>query len=460
MVPLEVITFDNFANCEAELRSLNERTQNKNPFLNIDWLKLWWEHFYGTKSLHIILFRKGNEAIGFAPFYRVTTPVLGMPEFRLLGDGYSSYLDMVCLAGYEEPLMDALFTYFKAIQPAAVVQFNDINDRFSRFFEPLFRKVSGEIHPASFFKLYPCPLANMQGGWDSFYKTQRNSDSRYKLRKVERRLVKFGELRFREVIDPADLARLFPKLEHIHRTRFRETENLLFKGEKLLFLQAALKQMSKLPVTLFITELDRVPLAFLIGFKMGDVFIAHNQAFDPAFSLLFLGQIQLRQIMERKSGEGFQYFDFSKGGGVYKWKWSNDETTNYLFRYGFNLNIIGYLYYRILNAFLNLKLYLREKGYNVRIKKWIARIRQGNIFKSKEREVKIEDITDLTNINLSNLSPWSYSIIQNLPTEVRTSIIETIIKAKHDISKIDNSSDLREIMLVFGDGNYAYRLRY
>jgi len=457
---IETEVHTRFESCEAELRELINHSLNNNPFLTLDWLKLWWAHFGQDRNLHLLLFRQGEHLVGFAPFYRVDRPMFHLSEYRFLGHETSNYLDIVCLPGFEEAVVDSLLAHFSTMSTPSIVHLHDINDRFSQCYASLSRKLSEDGWYASVFKLYPCPMAHLGDDWDTFFQHQRSRKSRKNLRRSERQLSQIGSWCFREVTDPSEFSCLFPQMERLHAERFRETINPLLTGSNRDFLFSALRQLVASQISLSVIELDGVLVSFLIGFKMGDVFVDYAPAFDPALASFSLGQIHLMQLMKKKLDEGFKYFDFSKGEAPYKRWWSNKETTNYLFLLGFNLGSLGLLYIKWLELTLRIILAIREKGYNKRIKQWVGMLQNRTLLARRKSRVRIQEIQESSIDSTSPSFPWSYQRIQGLPVEARKAIVERVIKLDPRSVKVSLDSERRTGKLLSDNGNTDYLIRY
>jgi CelD/BcsL family acetyltransferase involved in cellulose biosynthesis len=449
-----------FESCEAEVQQFLERSQNNNPFLTLDWLKLWWNHFGQGKDLYLLLFRQGGQIIGFAPFYRVRRPVLGVSDYYFVGHGISNYFDIASVSGREEEIVNTLFYHFGTQPTSSIAHFHDINDRFSRCYGPLCRKLTGDGFYASVFKLYPCPIACLGNDWDAYFGQQRSKKSRYNLVRSGRRLSQIGSWRFREVTDTSELTHLLPQLERLHAERFSETINPLFSAKRRDFFFSALGQFLGSQMSLSVIELEDTVISFLIGFKMGDVFIDYAPAFDPALESFSPGQIHLMWLMKHKLEEGFKYFDFSKGEAAYKRWWSNDETTNYLFRFGFNLNGAGLLYIQVLDLGARSILFMRTKGYNKQIKGWFGSLRNGMLSACRRSRVQIQEI-ERSAINPSFPAfDWSYQQIRGLPAQARGAIVDCLVKMGTDRPKIGVDPDRRTAVLVPGNGRTGYWIHY
>ncbi len=454
---MEVIIYEYFDECEDILRDLENRAQNNNPFLSVDWLKLWWEHFGRDKSLYIMIIVDNGDPIGFAPFYLIRNSRI--KSFHLIGSGFSSYLDMNCVTGYEHKMLESIFLHFKSSGTAVLINFHDINDRFSKFFPAIIDNLKMSGSHVSSFQLYPCPLAALGDNWNNFLKKVRSKKSRSNLKRSDRLLSKLGNLKFREITNTDELNNIVPDLKLIHNDRFKETVNPLFKCEKGLFLIDVLKQMLFSRISLSVLELDSEPISFIIGFKMGDVFIDFAPAFDPAFKFYSLGHIHLMRLMENKCDEGFRYFDFSKGEGDYKRQWSNDETNSYLFRFGLNLNRLDNWYLKAMDYLFKLFIFLRERGINNKIKHLIVKLSKWTLF-NKEKKIKLIRRPLKPEFLTQDLPRFSYQVIRDLPIEVRKAIFGIGMKENITLMRIILQPELRRLNLFDTEKEEEYLIRY
>ncbi|MBI3919980.1 MAG: GNAT family N-acetyltransferase, partial [Armatimonadetes bacterium] len=405
-----------FEDCEPELRDLYEQAGCVNPFLSFDWLRLWWEHFGRGRPLSLLLFREGRELVGWVPLYRRYSRLPGVWEYHFVGSGvFSNYLDLVCLPGFEQSVARSLLDHFEGSRGSSLLHLRDLNDRFSRCFDSLKQALARVTCRVSIFKLYPCPMASLGDSWPDFLRQQRDKKSRYNLRRSEKQLSSLGQWRFREIGEPEEARQLMPQLERLQEERFQETVHPLLLEESRSFLRQALPQGVGSSLSLSVLELDEVPVSFLIGFRMGEVFVDYAPAFDPALAALSAGHVHLVHLIEKKMGEGFRYFDFSKGEADYKRWWSNEETTNYLFRLGFHLNPRSRLYAALLDALFRLLLRLRERGINARLKRWAARLTNLTKARGGARRVEALRMDTAARESSSTLKPWSYQLVRDLP---------------------------------------------
>lgn len=446
-----------FSQCYERLCNLAQRLKHPNPFLRPEWLALWWQFFGRGKSLYLIFSRYNDEDIGYAPFYKVDHPIMGLTEFRLLGDNVASYLDWVCEPGLEEQMVEAVFEHFDQQNNGVIIHLKDINDLFSRFF-PFFNKKLECYSNGVKIPLYPCPLIEINMKWEDFIIYQRKSRTRSNLKRKDKMLFKLGKVNYKEINNNEDIVPIYRIIQKIHKERFRNTINPLFRGVHREFWRAALEIMIPDHILLSLIEIDGYPISFIIGFKMGDVFIYYAPAFDPAFSSVSLGQVHLIYLMKRKFNENYRIFDFSKGEADYKRLWATGESQNYLLRFVFNLSKTGFLYEKLLNSRSNIKVFLRKSGISNIIKKKLAQFMGfNNLYK---KTINIKEIPDNKYDKSLKLESWSYKSISYLPIEVREAIIKFVLKCDTKNLKIGINNNDREIYLFAGEKSPLYRIKY
>jgi len=462
METLDIDIYDNFQDCEAHLQYLIELTRNNNPFLSLEWLKLWWEYFGNSKQLYIFIFRHKDILVGFAPFYRVYQPLLGLYQYHLVGSGFSSYLDLVCLPGYEVSLIKSLFSYFKTKGHAAIVYFRDINNRFSHLFIPILDSTKEKDIKATLHKLDVCPLAILGDKWEKYFSQQRDGKSRYKLKKYNQLLSQLGEVKIRDVTDPSEFIMLLPDIERLHKERFKGKGLTLFTEERLPFLIAVLHNLLGKQASVSILELDGTLVSFLIGFNMGETYIDFAKAFDPAFASLRLGQVHLRHLIERKMKAKITCFDFSKGDYSYKREWSNDETATFLFRFGINISKLRFWWSTLL---FNIIFYQKRLTLHCRrevTKYWKKLFRKVENFLSlKKKKLYVQEIfINDANIDYGRIQRRSHNVIKNIPPHIRRDIIEFILNSDKELPWIILQKSQKSIVFISEDLSSGYRLSF
>ncbi len=459
-----VKVFDNFSVCEETMRGVLERSGNFNPFVSVEWLKLWWSHYGREKSsIYIIIFEDNDRAVGFVPLYKIRHRLLRLNEFRLIGAPQASYLDLVCDPGLEPSAIRALIQHFNSLPTPSILQVSDVNSRFSRCFDALQEAVKSGHVTGEIFELYPCPYASIESGWDDFFSRQRDRKSRYNLRRSEKQLSKHGGVLFRELLAPAEIAEIFPKLIRIHSERFGSTLNPLFNQKNRRFFQSALQQLVGNGASVSVIELDNSPISFLIGFKMGLVFVDYAPAFDPAFDKLSLGNIHLMKLIEAKAKEGCEIFDFSKGEAKYKRWWAAEQSLSYLFLLSFNPNLGAKVLVTFYRTRLRLILWLRNRGYNQKLKQLFGTARRFFRGNPKRSNVSISKLPKGELYGASGPSksiPWSYSTVYALPLTIRRVIVDQISSYIEQGASLDLSYAENAVVIIPGREDYVYCVRY
>jgi CelD/BcsL family acetyltransferase involved in cellulose biosynthesis len=387
------------------------------------WLSLWWEHFGRGKELYLVTFFHGGKAVGLAPLYRAAKRRILSVHYHLLGNGLASYLDVLALPGWETAVLESLLSHFAAQPRPVTLHLADLNDRYSRSYAAASELAGASPGSAKRFHLYTCPRAELPGDWQAYLTAQRDRKSRHNLARAERQLSGVGQWSIR-VAGPEEIARLWPDIHRIHKERFQGTVNRLFAGGRDAFLLSELVKPGS-ALTLSILELDGVPVSFYLGFAFGDTFIDFAPAFDPALAPVSLGQIHLKHLIQTKLGQGFRYFDFSKGDAPYKRWWSNSETNSYLFLFRFHAPALEEWW---LDRLYETALAMRHAGYNARIKAFCGRLRSALHFEAWRSKVAIRPSNGRVVPAGLDRVPWSYRQIRTLPLAVRKAIMHAALR--------------------------------
>lgn len=202
---LEVVTgFDRFLRLEEEWNDAVERAAVPHPFLTHEWFRTWWECFGGgSRSLHILVVRRGGEVIAIAPLLRERRRVYGVPvrTLDLMHNDQTPRADVI-VAG---PQAEAYQTLWDALQAQRrdwdVLQFSRVPAE-SPTHAALGAFAADSHLPAGTWSGDVSPYLPLTGTWDS-YLASLSSKFRSNLRNRLTRLTKVGEPRL-EVIENAE----------------------------------------------------------------------------------------------------------------------------------------------------------------------------------------------------------------------------------------------------------------
>jgi CelD/BcsL family acetyltransferase involved in cellulose biosynthesis len=420
---LSVHEYNDFEYCEKELNDFIVKNHVVNPFVKIEWLKTWWRHYGSGKTLQILFVREGSETIGFAPLYYNEISQKKIREYRFLGHRKGNYLGFCAKLGMDREVFDSVIGYLEETHLPTILTLIDVNSS-SSFYKMLEDPEIAESSRYHKYSLYPCPFTQLDQNWETFFKkTITQGKKRTELRKFERKLAALGSLEFETIENPQTLNQVFPYIEQIHNSRFNRTINRSLEDESKNFILDICNELLNKGLNLTVLKLCGIPVSFILGFEMENMFIDYIPAFNPVFSKFSLGHVHLIKLMQLLIEKGIRIFDFSKGEEIYKRKWSTHESWNYSYLFHLNATFLSSLVYFLIRIRTRLILWARRKGYGKRFKYFIACFR--NIkFKKKEKRIYKIEVQSTIGKGEITIFDFSYSIIKHLPNPVKQFLVE------------------------------------
>ena len=268
------------------------------------------------------------------------------------------------------------------------------------------------------------------------------------MRKFERKLIALGKI---EVIhiDTLELwekwKHLFSSLVAIHAERFYGVyipHDLCLHKNAEYYYDMFESLIAEKRAFLSIMLLEGETISFLYAVVSDSIIMDWMPAFDPAFSKYSLGTVHLMKIFQYVCGnDRYKIFDFSKGGGVYKYRWADEKTDNYAFVRRFSQSPIAIVQQVILYNSLLFKSYLRKKGILNRIKKILSFIKTPKK-KLDDKGVEIIyydslDFVPIIKTPENQILPFRYSIIKDLSIENKKLILDMIYVGRKILIEVD-----------------------
>jgi CelD/BcsL family acetyltransferase involved in cellulose biosynthesis len=172
-------------------------------------------------------------------------------------------------------------------------------------------------------------VANLDGDWEAFYAAKRSSSTRKRERRQLKHLAEYGEIRFVDVQDRADIARTLETLISQKSRSFARmgVEDIFARpGYREFFLDiatdlnvSALTHVSRLDV-------GATTAATNLGLRFRDCYyLVLSSYHDGEFSRFGPGRAHLHELLRHAIERGFQRFDFTVGDEPYKRDWSDTE---------------------------------------------------------------------------------------------------------------------------------------
>jgi CelD/BcsL family acetyltransferase involved in cellulose biosynthesis len=442
---MKIKIWTSFAECEQTIRPFLE-SQKQSPFLNFDWLQMYWKHYCELSSMKLLLTGvfDGEKLITMAPL-NAQKRLFGVWEIGILGDGYSDYLGFAGETNSKilQAIIDELECQFSNI----LFKFNDISEN-----NPL----SKVLEEQTFLKrhtsipLFACPY------WDMAIATQKKiSSSRKKfqsrIRGSLRKLENLGN--FECVVLDFDKDRdtaleMFTKLFSLHKIRHHGTMNAWLKPENLNFLKDFIQNSVESNIIAFISLLDGNPIVFELGFRQNGIFILYIPAFHPAFARFRLGHVNRYLSFQHCEKMGIQVYDFSKGDRPDKRYWSNGIKSNYIHLFINKVTPANIFLLLKTSIILRAKVWSREKGINHRVKQNLGFL--AKLFrKNKPENINHGKVQESSQVEGEN--PFRFEQVSDLPMKDQLAVMDFIFQ--HGNKEKITCQRFSNYLLLNGEGS-------
>lgn len=307
-----------------------------NPHTSSAWLEAWWRAFGSKHALHIGMFWRGAQLVGYAPLMVTRGRFLGVPHraLRFIGDGISDYADV--FSRDDDPAV-------KAEMVRTIVDdwaWDDLS----------LCNVRGESSTIVAFEAHDavdagrclrrvcrdeqCPYIDLRGmTFENYYKSL-SRNHRRELQKRRHKLAALGDWRLD--FEPAvPAAALFDEFQRLHRERSQEMAWASvfdlpgFRGMFTTLLDTRTPSLSVLCSTL---RHGDALMSYTLGFVANNIYYHWNIAFDRAYEAIAPNKVHHQFLIEECFRRGYSEFDFMRGGYEYKFKWTDSARDNYRVR--------------------------------------------------------------------------------------------------------------------------------
>jgi CelD/BcsL family acetyltransferase involved in cellulose biosynthesis len=293
-----------------EWRRLAHRAGN--PFGTWEWASTWWRHRGGDREQRILGCRRADGSLaGVLPLYfSASRPVRTL---RFAGHGPADQLGPVCEPGDREAVARA---------------FRHSLSHTNEWDVCVMERLSGaEGWPALIegkqTRREACPTMTLPaGGWEAFLGS-RSAHFRQQVRRLERKLVREQDLRFRLAADPDRLDRDMDTLFTLHQARWGETTDFL--RDKPFHHDLAREALAAGWLRLWIAELNGAPAAAWYGFRLGGADWSYQQGRDPAWEHGRIGFVMIMHTIRDALEDGIPEYRFLVGAEGYKYRLAERE---------------------------------------------------------------------------------------------------------------------------------------
>lgn len=315
-----------FLALEPEWDELLQDSANNNLFFTWDWVTTWLHWFGDDYDLWVITARQTDNGrlSAVAPLMthrKKQSGVLPYRELLFLGSNQTApdHLDFIVRKGMETAVSSALATYiwnkrdqWDVLHLDSAVSTGMAVTELSRLAPPQWQQ-SEEII---------CPFTPLPATWEEF-QAQLGRNTRYNLRRYDRKLGEIGDAKYSQLADPADLPAALASLRRMHIIT-REGDSVTeYWNERVISFQQDLseKMLANNLLRFYRLQLDDADIAVVYAFLYNDKLYYYMTGYDQEWSRYGPGRQVIGHTIRSCIAEGATEIDFLRGEEGYKFAW-------------------------------------------------------------------------------------------------------------------------------------------
>jgi len=309
-------------------------------FQSFEWLRAWWRHFGGSRSLDCVVFRDRGVLVGIAPMLREQVRVLGIPIVRrlqFLGVGLSDYLDVLILPGYEEFVLNHLIQELLSTgNEWDVLDLEDVRETsvLVKRFPVMLEEAGIGAYP---YQFNVCPRLTLSDSWEGLLH-HLGPNTRQNIRRKLRRLKEHG-MQVEVLACPADnIDQGIETFSEIHRKRWTSLGHpSAFDNPAVrLFHTDVARAFSRRGwLRLYLLKVNGEYVATSLNFNFHHTMYMYQcNAYASREIMRLSPGTTLRAVTMKKGiAEGMRVFDFLRGDETYKVReWKGVPEKNWMIR--------------------------------------------------------------------------------------------------------------------------------
>ncbi|HEX8121470.1 MAG TPA: GNAT family N-acetyltransferase [Solirubrobacteraceae bacterium] len=281
----------------------------RNPFGTHEFAAAWWAAYGGGRALALARVRAADGRVAAVlPLYRADRGPLRL--LRFLGHGAADEAGPLCAAGDRPLAAAALRRTAEQLGPRGLL----LGERLAGD-SGVAEALGGEI-----VRTEPSPVLRIDGlGWDEWL-AGKSSNFRGQVRRMERRLARDRDLRFRLTEDPATLAADLETLFRLHDLRWEaEGGTAAFTDDRRAFHRDfAARALERGWLRLWIADVDGEPAAAWYGLRHAGRDWYYQLGRDPRWDKYKIGFVLLVHTIREAFEAGAASYHFGLGGEEYK----------------------------------------------------------------------------------------------------------------------------------------------
>ena len=427
-------------NIKLFLTLLKNNDLSDNPYLSYGYLSTYLEYNSINKILIFICYGDKEQILGFIPLQKKNF------YYTFVGHRASNYLGYICKDENMEEVHKEFTKYLIDKNKKIIINYYDINSN-----SMLFPLLNNDNNASSIF-LYNCPYVDIDISFENVFSSCiTSSKKRSEIKKFVKKLNLVGKVEFINIYDKETLLKYklyINQIFKVHEDRFRDTfipdEFCLYKNVE--YYTSMINVLAdKKQIFLSLLLIDNIVVSFVYALNSSDIVIDWMPAFDPAFSKFNLGTAHMKMLLEYLCDQtNFKVFDFSKGDGEYKKRWSTGVTENFMFIYKSHSTMQSNMIFSFLVKANKFKCKLRNSGNLEKIKHFLV-IKHNN-YSNKQKNSKAES-TKILYINEEDkididMKLITYKDIFNLSVAVRKEILDHLYNGEQCFAKYNNDNTI------------------
>jgi CelD/BcsL family acetyltransferase involved in cellulose biosynthesis len=323
----QVVTdYDTFVRLGPEWNDAVRRAKVAHPFLLHEWFRTWWDCFGGTRRLHIIVVRDGEEILGIAPLMTEQAHLYGVPvrKIDLLHNDHTPRADVI-VSGSPRLAYDAIW---EALRDASdqwdVLQLSRLpEDSATRLAFASLAERQG--YTTGTWSGDESPYLTLSGTWDTYHASL-PAKFRSNLRNRLSRLRSYGEPQLEILEGPGEVEGGRQDALRLEASGWKDTTHTSITSDpsvqrfySLLAERAAARGWLRL---LFLT-IDGRRIATAYGSCFDGRLFLFKTGYDPAYAPCAPFKILMYLATQRAFAEGLQEIDFLGDAEPWKLEWTS-----------------------------------------------------------------------------------------------------------------------------------------
>lgn len=286
--------------------------RSRNVFSTPEFLTSWWEFFGRAGALRAWTARDATGGlVGLLPLYEWRARPVRV--LRFLGHGAGDQLGPLAEPAARPAVAAALLQELSNARAHLLVAEQLPRD------EAWNRHLGGRRLSSE-----GSPLLRFSGrSWEEYLAGQ-SPNFRQQIRRLERRLGKAHDVRYRFAATPGELEAGLDALFALHRARWSSAETNFARRERF-HREFAARALERGWARLWLLEIDGSPAAAWYGLRFAEAECYYQMGRDPRWDRASVGLVLLVHSLREALADGMTEYRFLRGGESYKYRFANHD---------------------------------------------------------------------------------------------------------------------------------------